>query len=278
MWPSAEAAARWTLRREIAPTGTGSGVNPVWLALIAAPIVGSFLGVLVVRLPEGEGVVLGRSRCRSCNNPLGPVDLVPLFGWLLRRGRCRYCGARISLLYPAIEIAAILVVVWAAPVVPGDALWASAILGWTLVALAAIDLRVLILPDALTLPLAAIGLFMVWQMTPEALPSHVVGAGLGWMSFRLLAALYARVRGRAGLGHGDAKLMAAAGAWVGWQALPTVVLFAALAALAAVALSAGVGRRIDATTRIPFGPFLALGLWLTWLYGPLLPGPSALSW
>ncbi len=144
-----------------------------------------------------------------------------------------------------------------------------------LLALAAIDLRALILPDALTLPLTAAGLLIAWRMTPEALPSHVVGAGLGWLSFRLLAALYTRLRGHEGLGHGDAKLMAAAGAWVGWQALPTAVLLAALIALAAVALAAAAGRRIGAATRIPFGPFLALGLWLTWLYGPLLLSPAA---
>lgn len=252
-------------------------MTEVWLTLIAAPFVGSFLGLLIVRLPEGEGVVLGRSRCRSCAHPLGPVDLVPLIGWLLRRGRCRYCRAPIAPLYPGIELAAVATAAWAALEVPPAYLPASAVLGWTLLALAAIDLRAMILPDSLTLPLAVAGLIFVWWTDPAAVADHALGAGLGWLIFRLVAGLYVRLRGREGLGRGDAKLMAAAGAWVGWQGLASVVLLAALAALAVIALAAALGRRIGAQSPIPFGPFLALGLWLTWLYGPLMMGPVTLS-
>lgn len=248
-------------------------MSAVWLALVAAPVVGSFLGVLIVRLPEGEGVILGRSRCRTCAHPLGPVDLIPLVGWLVRRGLCRHCGAAIGAFYPGIELAAIGVAGWAALAVPEAMIWPTVLLGWTLLALAAIDVRAMILPDVLTLPLVGAGLAVAWRLDPETLPAHGLAAALGWTVFRAIGALYARVRGREGLGRGDAKLMAAAGAWVSWPGLPGVVLLAAVAALGAVALTAAGGQRVGRMTAIPFGPFLALGLWLTWLYGPLLMPP-----
>lgn len=246
-----------------------------WLALLAAPIVGSFLTVLIVRLPRGEGVVLGRSRCRACAHPLAPIDLIPVLGWLLRRGRCRYCGVPIGSLYPSIELAAVGVAGWALLGVPEEMVWPTAFLGWTLLALAVIDWRSLVLPDILTLPLAAVGLATAMLIDTGLAWAHLLGVGLGWLSFRLIGALYAKLRGREGLGRGDAKLMAAAGAWVSWQGLPTVILVAALAALAAVGLLAAAGKRVGHATAIPFGPFLALGLWLTWLYGPLLLFPTA---
>jgi leader peptidase (prepilin peptidase)/N-methyltransferase len=252
-------------------------MTPVWFALAAAPLVGSVLGVLIVRLPAGEGVVFGRSRCRACAHPLAPADLVPLVSWLVRRGRCRYCGAPVSALYPGVELAAIVVVAWAAVAVPAGLVWPSALLGWMLLALALIDLRALVLPDVLTLPLAAAGLAIVWWLNQAAPVDHAVGAALGWLTFRLIAAAYARLRRREGLGRGDAKLAAATGAWVGWQGLPTAVLLGSLAALVAIAVGVAAGRSVDAASRIPFGPFLALGLWLTWLYGPLGLAPSGVA-
>ncbi len=244
-------------------------MSTVWLALIVAPIAGSVLSVLIVRLPAGEGVVGGRSRCRSCGKVLSPMDLIPLLSWALLRGRCRACGAPIGILYPAIEIAAIVVVAWAAASVPEDLLWPTAGLGWTLLALSVIDARALILPDALTLPLIAGGLIVAWFVNPSAPLDHVIGAAAGGLTFWLIARIYEGVRHRQGLGLGDAKLFAAAGAWVAWQGLASVVLMAALGALAAVALLAIAGRSPGASGRLPFGPFLALGLWLTWLYGPI---------
>jgi leader peptidase (prepilin peptidase)/N-methyltransferase len=250
-------------------------MSAAWAAVALSPIVGSLLGLLVVRLPAGEGVVLGRSRCRSCSQPLRPLDLVPLASWLALRGRCRACGQKISRLYPAVELAAVLIAVWTALAVPGIVVWATAVLGWTLLALAVIDARALILPDALTLPLAACGLAVAWWLDAASLGGHAVGAFCGWLGFWLIARLYRALRHRPGLGEGDAKLMAAAGAWVGWQGLPSVILIAALAALGAVAVAQVLRRPLDAATPIPFGPFLALGLWLTWLYGPLGIGAPA---
>lgn len=244
-------------------------VEATWLVIAVSPVVGSLLGLLVVRLPAGEGVVLGRSRCRTCARSLGPLDLVPLASWLALRGRCRHCGGGISRLYPAVELAAVVVAVWALLAVPAAVVWPTAALGWTLLALGFIDARALILPDVLTWPLAAGGLVLAWLLEPAALPDHAAGAAAGWLGFRLVGWIYAALRNRPGLGAGDAKLMAAAGAWVGWQGLPSVLLLGALAALAGVAAAALLRRPVTASTAIPFGPFLALGLWLTWLYGPL---------
>jgi hypothetical protein len=124
-------------------------------AAVVAPFVGSFLGVVVARLPEKRDVVGGRSRCPACGHVLGVRDLAPLLSWAVLRGRCRHCGARIGWIYPAVELGALGVAVWAASVVEGWLLWVSCGLGWTLLALAAIDLRHYLLPNALTLPLAA---------------------------------------------------------------------------------------------------------------------------
>jgi leader peptidase (prepilin peptidase)/N-methyltransferase len=240
--------------------------DAVW-PIVAAPFVGSFLSVLVLRLPVGEPVLLGRSRCPACRHALGPRDLAPLVSWLAQRGHCRHCGGALSSLYPALELGALAIALWAATAVSGWLLWASCGLGWMLLALTAIDIRALLLPDALTLPLIPAGLAVASALDPADALDHAVGAAAGYGGFVLIELAYARLRGRAGLGRGDAKLLAAAGAWVSWSGLPFVVLLAALAALAAAAVARLAGRPITATGPLPFGPFLALGTWLVWLYG-----------
>ena len=243
----------------------------IW-PIVAAPFVGSFLGVLILRLPAGANVLIGRSRCPACRHALGPRDLVPLVSWLAQRGRCRHCGGVLSRLYPAIEFGALAVALWAASAVSGWLLWASCLLGWTLLALAVIDIRALLLPDALTLPLIAAGLAAAYAIDPAELLDHAAGAAAGYAGFVLIELAYARLRGRAGLGRGDAKLLGAAGAWVSWSGLPFVVLLAALAALAATAVARlarrpGAGAGAFAVNPVAFGPWLALGTWLVWLYG-----------
>lgn len=145
----------------------------------------------------------------------------------------------------------------------------SCILGWALLALGLIDVRFYLLPNVVTFPLIAAGLTVVVMIDATALPAHVFGAALGFGAFWLLSTAYRWLRGRTGLGLGDAKLLAAAGAWLGWQALPSVVLLASFGALGFVLAMALSGRRVDASTRLPFGPFLCAGFWVVWLYGPL---------
>ena len=253
----------------------GSTVQAIG-AIVLAPFVGSFLGVLAKRLPAGEGFVLSRSHAPCCGHTLGPADLAPLFSWVLLGRRCRYCSAPVSGFYPAIEIAALAVAAWAAVVVRGGPdwmIWPSAFLGWTLLALSAIDAERRILPDLLTLPLAPAGLAVVWMIDPDAIVSHAAGAVVGYAVFEAVRFLYRRLRGREGLGQGDSKLLAAGGVWVGAIGLPTVVLYGSLAALAWILVRrAWTGGTVTAVTELPFGPFLALGIWLVWLYGPLMMG------
>ena len=250
-----------------------ASLGPEWLVLaVIAPFVGSFLGVLVARLPAGRPVFLARSACAACHAPLGARDLVPIFSWLARRGRCRHCGATIGLFAPGIEIAAVLVVAWAASQTSGWLLWESCILGWALLVLAAIDWRHFVLPDIVTWPLVAAGLLVAVAIEPALLPHHAIGAAVGFAAFAALAWGYRKLRGREGLGMGDAKLLAGAGAWVSWAGLGSVVLIAAASGLA-VALARGpLGHPPRPGDRVAFGPYLCLGLWITWLHGPIMLG------
>jgi leader peptidase (prepilin peptidase)/N-methyltransferase len=238
--------------------------------LLAAPFVGSFLGLVIDRLPAGRPLAWGRSRCEACGATLAAQDLVPLLSWLWRRGRCAYCGAGIGPFYPLVELAALAVALSAAWFLSGWLLLASCALGWTLLTLAAIDQRHFLLPDALTLPLIPAGLAVAWAIDPALLLPHLLGALAGFAAFAAIALAYRRLRGREGLGLGDAKLLAAAGAWLGWQALPGLVLVAALGALAVALARAVTGDRLSATMRVAFGSYLALAFWLVWLLGPLI--------
>jgi leader peptidase (prepilin peptidase)/N-methyltransferase len=233
--------------------------------------IGSFLATLVLRLPKGEPVALARSACASCGRKLGPLELVPIASWLVQAGRCRGCRAPVSVFYPLMEIATAALALWAGFVAGGAALIFSCALGWILLTLALIDVRVFRLPDVLTLPLAVLGLVAAWMLAPEHFLAHVLGAIAGFAVFALVALAYRYVRGRSGLGLGDAKLLAAAGAWVGIAGLPSVVLIASVTALLVV-LGARIARRpLRADSAIPFGAFLAVGTWMVWLYAPLLP-------
>ncbi|MDH2352285.1 A24 family peptidase [Bradyrhizobium sp. SSUT112] len=149
-------------------------------------------------------------------------------------------------------------------------LWTTCILGWTLLILSWIDFEHFRLPDSLTFSLLLAGLATQTLLAPEQLPENLVGALLGYAGFRAIAAGYRAFRGREGLGAGDAKLMAAAGAWLGWSALPDVVLLAALFAILTILLGRLNGRTTDRSAAIPFGPFLSAAIWLTYIYGPMV--------
>src|SRR5262249_28336885 len=184
----------------------------------------------------------GRSRCEHCGAVRTPRDLVPLASWARAGGRCRRCGASLGLFHPAVELAALAVAAIAVAVDPPGRALLDCVLGWALLALAWIDLRRWLLPDALTLPLIALGLAAaaldLWDLADRA-----AAALLGYAAFRAIGWAYERFRGREGLGQGDAKLLGAAGAWLGIAALPQVVLLAAAAALAAAAVLALRGTR-----------------------------------
>jgi leader peptidase (prepilin peptidase) / N-methyltransferase len=244
------------------------------MPLLVAPFIGSFLGVLIHRLPRHLPVVLARSGCDACGTRLEPLDLVPLVSYALQRGRCRYCQDPIGWFHPIIELAALCVAIWAvlACDTPQE-MWIACLLGWMLLALGWIDVEWFLLPDVLTLPLLVVGLGVTILTVPDDMFWHALGAVSGYLGLRGIALLYRAVRGREGLGAGDAKLMAAAGSWLGLGALPLVLLLAALAGLAFAGIATATGRMMQATTALPFGTFLAASIWLVWLYGPMLRPP-----
>jgi len=227
---------------------------------------GSFVALVSLRLPAGRPFGAVRSMCAGCGAVLQPHELVPLLSFAVQRGRCRGCAAAIPWRYPAVEAAAAAIGVAAALALPDPrAAVAVAALGWTLLLLALLDAEHFWLPSAVTLPLSAAGLAVTTWLAPADLPVHAIGAAVGYLSFAGVAALYKAVRGRTGLGGGDAKLFAASGAWLGWEALPLVLLAAAVSGIVVALL---LWRRgITATTRLPFGVFLAAATWIVALAG-----------
>ncbi len=243
---------------------------PYWLwPVAAAPFAGSFLGTLVTRSTDGRSALWGRSNCDACRHTLVAGDLVPIASWLAAGRRCRYCGADVSGFYPAIEIGALLLAAWAASAAAGPQLWVSCALAWCLLALSATDMREGLLPDALTLPLAVAGLAAAAWQTPDDIIARLIGAAAGFVALAATREAYRHLRRRDGLGLGDAKLLGAGGAWVGWQGLPSVLLLACMATLGWVLLEGWWRGGMALDRRIPFGPGLCLGIWLVWLYGPL---------
>lgn len=244
-----------------------------WIWPVAvAPFVGSFLGVIVTRFEQPGSILFGRSACPKCGARLTPRDLVPILSWLALRGRCRHCGKLIEAFYPAMELSAVAVAAWCAVLASGWVLWASCLLGWTLLALAAIDSKYYVLPDFLTLPLIPGGLLVAYALDASALPGHLIGVASGLLFVIGLRWIYRIVRKREGIGLGDAKLLAAAGAWVSWSGLPSVVFLAAIFGLTIALLWRWREGKLALTDRVPFGAFLCFGIWVVWLYGPLQVG------
>lgn len=237
------------------------------LALVGA-VMGSFLGLVSLRLPAGGPIVFGRSHCSGCSRALGAADLVPLLSYAALRGRCRTCGAAIDKRYPLVEAASALIGAVSAFAFPDVQAIAAAILGWWLLLLALLDGEHYWLPDKLTYPLIAAGLISAGWFGVPSLLDAAIGAAVGFLVLATLAALYRKLRGRHGLGGGDAKLFAAAGSWLGWQDLPLVLLGAATSALVA-ALILHRKQPDFMAQRLPFGVFLAPAIWLLYLIGPI---------
>lgn len=229
---------------------------------IAGAIIGSFLATLILRWPQGRGVARGRSACDGCGRTLAPYELIPLLSALIARGRCRTCAAPIDPLHDRIEAGCAIIGALALGVIPdlGGIGWA--LLGWLLLTLAVLDWRHFWLPDALTLPLAFLGFTIGLWATDVTLVDRAIGAALGYGALLAIALAYRALRGRDGLGLGDAKLLGALGAWFGWQALPFILLIAASTGLAVMLAT---GRAKDRTARAPLGTFLALATLPAWI-------------
>lgn len=263
------------------PELTAFVFSPAFLAVLGL-LVGSFLNVVIHRMPlmmergwrmdsaELLGVTIEpvpeislstpRSRCPSCGHPIRWYENIPVASWLVLRGKCSACKAPISVRYPAIEV--LTGVLFAAcglhfGAQPTVLLWCG--LCATLVALAFIDLDTTFLPDDLTQPLVWAGIVSAalgW--TGTSLIASVGGAVVGYLALWVVYHAYRIIRGREGMGAGDFKLLAALGAWMGWQAIPSIILLSsAVGALVGIALV--VFRQHDREVPIPFGPYLAGG-------------------
>jgi leader peptidase (prepilin peptidase) / N-methyltransferase len=263
-------------------------------------VIGSFLNVVAYRLPimmerefraqvdqpEAHAVELpphartGRfdlawppSTCPGCGERIAAQHNVPVLGFLLLRGRCARCGLRISPRYPVVEaIAAVLGIVVAYVFGPSWQTVAAVGFTWAVLALTLIDLDHQLLPDSITLPLLWAGLLLNAPVVSGAplfapdLYSSVIGAAAGYLSLWAVYWLFWLVTRKEGMGYGDFKLLAAIGAWVGWQLLPLVILLSA-AVGTIVGLSMIVAARRSRHTPIPFGPYLAAAGWLALLWG-----------
>jgi leader peptidase (prepilin peptidase)/N-methyltransferase len=235
------------------------------LGFLVGLVIGSFLAATLIRWPQNRSVRRGRSHCDSCGTALGIRDLVPILSWLLNRGRCRHCGAVIDRRHLAMEAGAALLGLTAIAAHPFPEAIATALLGWWLFLIAALDLEHQWLPDRLTLPLIPAGLVVASLGIGPDLADRVIGAAAGFLVLSALALLYRKLRGREGLGGGDPKLLAALGAWLGWEQLPFVMLGAGLLGLAAVLLMRLRGQQVKASDRLPLGTLLALAAWPIWL-------------
>lgn len=234
-------------------------------------IIGSFLATILVRWPAGQSVISGRSRCDHCQTELGPVDLIPVVSYFLRWGKCRSCGQRIAPEHPAIEITAALIGALAFALAPGVEGLLGALLGWQLLLLAALDVKHQWLPDRLTILLVTSGLLAGLILDVPVPEDRVIGAIAGFVTFSAIRYLYFRLRGKEGLGQGDAKLLAGIGAWLGWTALPVVILLACLVGLSGILLSRLKGKPVDRDTALPFGSYLAVAAFPLWLVTTTIP-------
>ena len=254
--------------------------------------VGSFLNVVIHRMPKmlergwqaqcaelrGEetaeepayNLAVPRSRCPACGHPITAVENIPVVSWLVLRGKCSACKAPISARYPFIEILGALIAVYAVHRF-GLTAKGAATCGflWTLLALTCIDFDTQLLPDDLTLPLLWAGLIVnLWGMFVP-ISSAVIGAVAGYLSLWTIYWLFKLIRGKEGMGFGDFKLLAALGAWLGWQMLPVIVLLSSVVGTV-IGVSLIVFKGRDHNIPLAFGPYLAIAGAIALFWGPAL--------
>ena len=271
----------------------------IGLSFVLALLIGSFLNVVIYRLPimmEREwraqceeiaetpsaelptgrfDLVAPRSRCPSCGKQISTMQNIPLLSYLMLGGKCGSCEAPISRRYPIVELLTAVftgIVAWRFGF--GWEAGAAILMTWALIAISVIDIDHQIIPDSISLPLIWAGLFL--SLFHEAAGAEIlfvdaktaIAGGLaGYLSLWSIYHLFRLLTGKEGMGYGDFKLLAALGAWLGWQMLPLIILLSAVVG-AAVGISLIVFKRHDRSVPIPFGPYLAAAGWIAMLYGP----------
>lgn len=256
------------------------------LGIVFGAIIGSFLNVVIIRLPimlkaewtheaklflglesneeKSITIVSPRSQCPDCGTPIKALHNIPLLSYCFLRGRCSHCGSLISIQYPIIELLTAFVTAYFFTVHGiSEKTLLSLLFSYFLIILATIDIREQILPDQITLPLVWIGLvvslFFGYWATPE---ESILGATLGYLSLWSVMYLFKLVTGKEGMGYGDFKLNAAIGAWLGWHMIPTVILISSFAG-AVLGLLAIAFYGHDRRNPFAFGPFLCIAGWVS---------------
>ena len=262
------------------------------LVFIISLMVGSFLNVVIYRLPimmerswqreyqeyfstqESQAsdnptfnLVKPDSTCPKCGHKIRAWENIPLISWVFLKGKCSNCATPISARYPLVELTTGLLSVWVASFFGYGAAGLIAVLvTWMLIAMTFIDLDKMLLPDELTLPLLWLGLVIsLWEVyvpTDQA----IIGAAAGYLSLWSVYWAFKLITGKEGMGYGDFKLLAALGAFTGWQGLPTIIILSSLVG-ATVGITLIVIKKNEASQAIPFGPYLAVAGWITFMYG-----------
>jgi len=261
------------------------------LVLIIGLLVGSFLNVVIYRLPvmmdigwkkeckefldiedtesndEAFNLMVPLSRCPSCSSAIKPHQNIPVFSYLFLKGKCSNCKTHIALRYPLIEAftgitSAIVAFHFGYTVEMGFAL----LLTWSLIALSFIDIDHQLLPDSITLPLLWLGLFLSLFSVYTDTYSSIIGAIAGYLSLWTVYQLFKLATGKEGMGFGDFKLLSLFGAWLGWEYLPLIILLSSLVG-AVIGVFMIIFIKKDRNIPIPFGPYLAAAGWLALLWG-----------
>jgi len=273
----------------------------IGVCFVFALLVGSFLNVVIYRLPvmmqvewrkqaqeiiaepaddlpDGRfDLVLPRSRCPACGKQITALQNIPVLSWLVLGGKCANCKNPIARRYPLVEFfTAVLTALVAARFGFGFEAAAAILMTWALIAVSMIDIDHQIIPDSISLPLIWIGLILALfhpmadaQMLFIPPQNAIVGALAGYLSLWSIYHLFRMITGKEGMGYGDFKLLAALGAWLGYQMLPLIILLSAVVG-ATVGISLMLFKRHDRNIPIPFGPYLAAAGWIAMMYGPAI--------
>lgn len=274
------------------PLALFDATYPMWMVVVIfifGLMIGSFLNVVIYRLPvmmnrewrvqctelleleppqhERFNLAFPGSHCPVCKHPIGALENIPVLSYLLQRGKCRHCATPIPVRYPIIEL---ITGIMSALVIWQFGLgWQGVfalLFTWTLIALTVIDFDHQLLPDSLTLPLLWLGLLLSLSALYVDSQASIIGATVGYLLLWAVYWLFKLVTGKEGMGYGDFKLLAALGAWMGWQAIPLIVLLSSLVG-AAVGISLILFRGRDRQLPIPFGPYLAAAGWIAMMWG-----------
>jgi leader peptidase (prepilin peptidase)/N-methyltransferase len=269
--------------------------NQDWLVFVVGLlglIVGSFLNVVILRLPrmmelawqqdcretlnlptepqEKLSLISPPSRCNGCGSRIKPWQNIPVVSWVLLRGRCAQCKTAVSVQYPLVEtFTGVMFAVCATKFGWSPQLLTALVFTAALITLTVIDLRTQLLPDAITLPLLWFGLLISFWPLFADMPSALAGAMAGYLSLWSVYQLFRLITGKEGMGYGDFKLLAALGAWLGWQSLPMIILLSSVVG-ATIGIGLIVFRRQGKDIPIAFGPYLATAGWIALIWGDAL--------